>query len=102
MSDELNFCFEHKGRMVLPGQMLHVSPEFHCKAGTHGRVERYYGDSVMLRSDNGAVPTVPLVALSWEPHPETTAMEELQNAGFSRPTSRDVAVWIAARKAPNV
>lgn len=55
----------------------------------------------MLRTDNGAVPTVPITALSWGPHPETVAREELRVAGFTRPSNRDVAIWIAARKTPN-
>lgn len=99
---EFDFEFEHEGRTVLSGQVLHVHPAYHRRAGSTGRVERYYGDSVMLRSNNGAVPTVPLSALSWTPHPETVAMEELAHAGFTRPSHREVAVWIAARrKVPN-
>ena len=96
-----DFEFEHDGRTVRPGQMMHIAPGYHSRAGAVAKVERYYGDSVLLRTDNGAVPTVPLTAISWEPHPETVAMEELNAAGFSRPTQRDVAVWIAARKLPN-
>jgi hypothetical protein len=96
---ELNFEFEHEGRTVRPGQVLHVHPSAWRKVGPTAKVERYYGDSVMLRADNGAVPTVPLHCLSWEPHPETVAMEELHKAGFPCPTSRDVAVWMAARGA---
>lgn len=102
MSEQV-FEFQHQGRTVRPGQVLHVAPALWWRAGPCGRVERYYGDSVMLRSDNGAVPTVPLHCLSWEPHPETVAMEELRAAGFTHPTRRDVGVWIAARlKTPNV
>lgn len=95
---ELNFEFEHLGRTVRPGQVLHVAPTYHQKAGAKAKVERYYGDSVMLRTDNGAVPTVPLSALAWEAFPETTAMSELTAAGFNHLTARDVAVWVLARK----
>ena len=98
---EFDFEFEHEGRIVKPGQRMYVSPAYHWKAGESGRVERYYGDSVMLRHDNGAVPTVPLSALSWGPHPTTVAMEELKKAGFSRPSNRDIAIWVAARKTSN-
>lgn len=96
MSD-MAFQFKHQGRTVRPGQRMHVSPAYWQKAGPVGKVERYYGDSVTLRTDNGAVPTVPLEALSWDPHPETVAMEDLREAGFQRPTTRDVQVWLAAR-----
>lgn len=98
---EFEFEFEHEGKTVKPGQLMHVAPAYHWRAGAVGRVERYFGDSVLLRSDNGAVPTVPLSALSWDPHPETVAREELRTAGFHRPSKRDVAVWIAAQKAHN-
>ena len=96
---EMDFEFDLGGRLVKPGQILHVSPSYHMQAGASAKVERYHGDTVTLRTDNGAVPTVPITALSWEPQPETVAKEELQQAGFFRPTNRDVAVWIAARKA---
>lgn len=96
---ELDFEFELEGRKVKPGQVLHVAPGYHWQAGASAKVERYYGDTVMLRAKNGAVPTVPITALSWTPFPATVAMEELRQAGFLRPSSRDVAVWIAARKA---
>lgn len=96
---ETEFAFEHQGRTVRPGQVMHLAPQYWQRAGAQATVERYYGDSVMLRTDNSAVPTVPLDALSWEPHAETLAMEGLRVAGFARPTLRDVAVWIAARHA---
>jgi len=95
--DELNFEFEHEGRTVRPGQLMHVAPHAWWQAGPHGKVERFFGNSVMLRSDNGAVPHVSLDCISWEPFPETIAREELRSAGFTRPTNRDVAVWMAAR-----
>ena len=96
---ELDFEFELDGKKVLPGQELHVAPEYHSRAGASGKVERHHGDSVTLRHKSGAVPTVPITALSWTPFPETIAREELTQAGFIRPSNRDVAVWIAARKA---
>jgi hypothetical protein len=98
VSDSRIFSFKHKGRIVRPGTVLHVAPSEWHRAGPSGKVERYWGsDSVLLRADNGAVPTVALHRLSWEPHPETVAMEELRVAGFTRPTYRDVRVWMAAR-----
>lgn len=99
LMSELQFEFEHQGRTVRPGQVLHVHPSAWRQAGQSAKVERYYGHSVMLRTDNGAVPTVDLSLLSWEPHPEAVAMKELCAAGFSHPTSRDVAIWMAVPKA---
>lgn len=99
MPSELQFQFEHEGRIVRPGQMMHIHPSHHRAAGATAIVERHHGNSVTLRTDNGAVPQVPLAALSWVPHSETVAMEELTRAGFPRPSKRDIAIWIAAREA---
>lgn len=96
--EDVSFTFELEGRTVRPGQVLHVAPTYWWRAGPSGKVERLCGDSVVLRTDNGAVPTVPLDCLSWEPHPETLAREELRAAGFVRPTDRDVDVWLTARR----
>lgn len=96
---ELVFEFEVGGKLVRPGQMMYVAPEYHAAAGVKGKVERYHGDSVVLRTDNGAVPTVPVSALSWEPHPTSVIIDALKQAGFSRPTARDVEVWQAAQRA---
>lgn len=98
MNTEFSFEFPVDGRMVRPGQVMHIAPSHHQLAGASGKVERFYGDTVMLRSDNGAVPTVPVDALSWDAQPVTVAMEELAQAGFTCPTVRDVAIWIAARR----
>lgn len=92
-----DFEFQHEGRDVRPGQLMHVAPGYWSQAGATAKVERWYGDSVMLRTDNGAVPTVPLCALSWNPHPETVALEEMRRAGFVRPNTRDLHVWMLAR-----
>lgn len=90
--------FELEGMTVRPGQMLHVAPDYHQRAGAAGRAERYDGaGAVMLRSDNGAVPWVPVHALSWQPHPETVAMEEMRRVGIERPGRRDVGLWLLAR-----
>ena len=97
--NELEFEFEHEGRVVRPGQVMYVNPEYLRQAGLKAKVERYYGDRVMLRTDNGAVPTVPVSALSWYEFPSTRAIGELVLAGFPHPTNRDVAVWLAAQKA---
>lgn len=93
-----DFEFRLEGRTVRPGQELHVHPLHWAKAGPSGKAEIFHGDAVTLRTDNGAVPTVPLSALSWKPHPQTVALEELRQAGFTRPTLHDVDVWCAARK----
>ena len=97
--NEFDFEFDVDGRLVRPGQIMYIHPNYFRQAGTVAKVERYYGDSVMLRSSNGAVPHVPVSALSWYPHPTTTALGNLVLAGFPHPTPRDAAVWIAAQKA---
>ncbi|MEY2875851.1 MAG: hypothetical protein RLZZ373_3222 [Pseudomonadota bacterium] len=97
--DELEFSFEHEGRTVTPGAVLYVHSDYHWLAGPRGRVERYHGDQVTLRTCNGAVPVLPLSALSWAPHPETLAMEEMAAAGVANPSRRDVAVWMLGRGA---
>jgi hypothetical protein len=76
-----------------------VHPDYHWLAGPRGRVERYHGVRVTLRSDDGAVSVLPLAALSWEPHPVTMAMEELSAAGVDNPSRRDAYVWMLARNA---
>jgi hypothetical protein len=98
--DELEFSFEHEGRTVTPGAVLYVQPDYHWLAGPRGRVERYHGVRVTLRSDNGAVPVLPLAALSWEPHPVTIAMEELSAASVDNPSRRDAYLWMLARGTP--
>jgi len=97
--NELEFGFEHEGKTVYPGQLMHIHPEYQYHAGAIAKVERYYGDSVMLRTVNGAVPTVPIWAISWHKHPKSEARLGLLRAGFSQPTHRDVEVWISAQKA---
>jgi hypothetical protein len=96
---EMDFEFEHEGRVVRPGQGMYVNPGYLSQAGLRAKVERYYGDSVMLRADNGAVPTVPVSALSWAEFPTTRAVGELVLAGFPHPTNREVEIWVAAQKA---
>lgn len=95
---EFEFEFEVEGRIVRPGQIMHLHPHYHWSAGDKGKVERYDGDKVTLRHVSGAVPVVPVTALSWEPHPETVAMQEMEDAGVRRPTPRDVRIWLLARK----
>lgn len=92
------FEFNVKGRVVRPGQKMHVAFEYWRIAGPYGVVERYHGDTVVLRSDNGAVPTVPVSALMWEPDPVCTAVEELREAGFSKMSFRDIDIWLAAKR----
>ena len=96
----MRFCFDLDGKPVTPGTQLHVHPDYYWKAGAMGKAERYYGDSVTLRTDNGAVPTIPVSALSWDPHPDTVAQRELEEAGFHQCSGRDIAIWRAARSSP--
>jgi len=35
--------------------------------------------------------------LSWKPHPETLAMEQMEAAGIKNPSRRDVLIWVTAR-----
>ena len=92
--------YEVEGRPVFYGDVLHLPPRLFNRAGPS--VRAYLADDgsgeATMRSDSGAVPTVRICDLSWEPHPETIALQELEKAGFKRPTMRDVQVWLAARK----
>jgi len=98
---ELKPLFELEGRPVMRGQELHIAPSYHWRAGARAKVERFHNDEeVQLRSDNGAVPTVPVRALSWRAHPDTVAMEQMAEAGLGRASQRDLAVWKAARAQP--
>lgn len=98
---ELKPLFELEGRPVMRGQELHIAPSYHWRAGARAKVERFHNDEeVQLRSDNGAVPTVPVRALSWRAHPDTVAMEQMAEAGLGRASPRDLAVWKAARAQP--
>ena len=85
--------FELNGRPVYFGDILHIAPEYYSAAGAQAKAERFYGCSVQMRSKNGAVPTVPVEALSWEPHPEVVALETMREAGIRRPSYRDLEVW---------
>lgn len=100
MNTEFDFEFEVEGRAVHPGDLMYVNPLYYWKAGTRGKVEKFYGDSVLLRSPNGAVPTVPVTALSWSPFPEGIARDELERLGFKKPTRREVEIFIVARTGP--
>lgn len=92
--------YEVEGRPVFCGDVLHCPPRLFSRAGPS--VKAYRADNgageATVRSDNGAVPTVRICDLSWAPHPETIALQELEAAGFKSPTMRDVQVWLAARK----
>lgn len=101
ISSETDFQFRLEGKTVRPGTLLHVHPAVWARCGSSGRVERYYKHSgtVMLRHpETLAVPEVRIHFLSWQPYPETVALEQLRAAGFVRPTMRDAAVWLAARR----
>lgn len=92
--------YEVEGRPVFKGDVLHCPPRLFNRAGAW--VYAYRSDNgsweAVTRCDNGAVPTVKIADLSWGPHPETVAMQQLQDAGFQRPSGRDVEIWMAAKK----
>jgi hypothetical protein len=90
--------FEVEGKPVRRGDKLHTHPSMFWSAGAIVTAEfEAEGDTVTVRSDNGAVPTVMISKLSWGPHADTVALAELQAAGFDRCNYRDVAIWRAAK-----
>lgn len=90
--------YEVEGKPVYEGDVLHCHPSIFSRAGaTVKAYQESFGGRAVMRSHSGAVPTVDISLLSWEPHPETIAMQELEKAGFRRPSFRDVQVWIAAK-----
>lgn len=94
--------FEVEGRPVFRGDLLHCPPHLFSRAGETVRAEfPEYGDGrVVVRSiPSQAVPTVRVSELSWNPHPETLILKAIEDAGFQRPTVRDVEVWQAAQRA---
>ena len=88
-----------EGRPVHVGDLLHCPPALFSRAGP--TVLAYMPDfgtgEAVMRSLNGAVPTVRISDLSWQPHPETLAMEQMEAAGIKNPSRRDVLIWVTAR-----
>lgn len=99
-STELKALFTLEGRNVYEGDELHVDPVFHREAGA--RVEAYRaadGSGVArCRSASGAMPLVPLHALSWHPFPETVVRESLVRGGLRSPSAGHLQAYEIGRK----
>lgn len=72
----------YDGSPVHLGERLHIAPDYLNQAGATCTAEfRSDGcDTVTVRSEGGAVPTVPIWALSREPHPDTADRQRLADA----------------------
>lgn len=99
MSGDKRPLFQVEGRDVYYGDELHVHPLDFRRAGHKVRAYRpdYGSGEVVVRSDNGAVPTLHVENLSWAPHPETIALTQLEENGFE-PTLRNAYIWMAAER----
>ena len=93
--------FELDGKPVRRGDRLHVAPGYHNQAGAE--VDAYCeasGESAIFRAvPSGAVPTLPLTAVSWAPHPDTVDLEAMSRQGIRRPSAKDLNVWRLGRAA---
>lgn len=91
--------FTLDGREVHCGDLLHVAPDYQSKAGA--TVEAYRealdGFAVFRSVTNGAVPTMPLSAVSWEPNPDTIDLETMRKQGIRRPSVKDLEIWRLGR-----
>ncbi len=98
--------FEVAGRPVVRGDVL-----FHRDLPrTGGRVTAEFeaeGDTVVVRSPNGAVPRVRVSELSWERHPEDVLREQFLaqlrekmplHSRNRAPTDRDFQMWLLGRQ----
>jgi hypothetical protein len=88
------------GSPVHRGDLLHVAPDYLNNAGATCTAEFPGGgcDAVTVRSANGAVPTVPIWALSRNPHPDTVDRQRLANArgvSTSQISRRDLEMFRA-------
>lgn len=101
MTEQSKVLFVCEDRPVRRGDRLHVAPAYHSRAGAAITAEREAADGFALcRSLNGAVPTLPIAALSWQPHPETQDREQIaKQRPYTRITDRDVHVWRLGRDA---
>lgn len=71
-----------EGRAVYRGDQLFVSPEFYRNAGTIVTAEFAKSDGcewVTVRSVNGAVPQIPMSALSWTEHADSVYIRDYIN-----------------------
>lgn len=90
------------GSPVYRGEVLHVAPGYLHRAGATCKAEfPAKGDQVCVRSiPTGAVPTIPLAALSREPHPDTTdraALAKILGQPARNITGRDLDVFRAGQ-----
>jgi hypothetical protein len=98
--DEREVLFQlDDGSSVYRGDVLHVAPRYMQQAGSRVTAEKpAYGDVVTVRSDNGAVPMLPVSALSREPHPDVTDATEIASllGGYPHQVSgRDLRLYRA-------
>lgn len=93
--------FECQGRPVHKGDRLFVAPQYAPWAGVE--VEAYCevigGSAVFHTIPYGAVPTLPITAVSWAPHPDTVDLERKRSQGIVQLTSHDLRVWRSGRDA---
>lgn len=93
--------FMLEGRPVHKGDLLHVHPSFHARAGVRVTAEfAAAGGEAVCRSDNGAVPCVPIDALSWMAFPDEADREIIAKAaGLTGPfvTTRDLRMFRLGR-----
>ena len=93
--------FELDGKPVRRGDRLHVAPGYYYQAGAE--VEADYeasgGSAVFRAVPSGAVPTLPVSAVSWSAHPDTLDLEAMSRQGIGRPSVRDLSVWRLGRAA---
>jgi hypothetical protein len=87
------------GRPVFKGQVLYIKPKWHQEVGESVTIEYKpnQDNQITVRCDNGAVPTIPIIALSWSLPEETRAREDMRKIGITSPTDREVSIWLAAK-----
>lgn len=98
--DTQRVLFLLEGRPVYKGDRLHVAPHYHRKAGAQVFAYREAIDGVATcrSTPSGAVPSVPITALSWNPFQETLDREAIQKQlPYSRISDRDVQMWQLGR-----
>ena len=93
--------FECEGRPVYAGDRLFVASHYHQRCGAE--VEAYRevnGESAVFRAiPSGAVPTLPITAVSWTPDPDTVDFETMQSQGIFHATRAHLNVWRLGRDA---
>lgn len=83
-ASEIPHLFECEGKPVFAGDRLHVAPSYHRCAGAVVKAYRAPSSGMaFFRSDNGAVPTMPISAVSWSPHPDV--VDKTSHHGHHRP-----------------